>query len=137
MYRRSLDPGLKLAIALRYLASGDSYHSLMYGFRVAHNTISSIVPEVCEAIIEEYGHQVVSCPTTPAEWHAVAQQFKARWQFPHVVGAMDGKHIAIRCPPGGGSLYYNYKGFHSLVMLALVDADYKFLFVDVGANGSY
>ena len=44
--------------------------------------------------------------------------------------------MAIRCPKNGGSLYYNYKGFHSVILLALVDAKYKFLWVDVGTNGS-
>ena len=135
-YRKALNPGLKLAITLRYLASGDSYHSMMYGFRVAHNTISGIVREVCEAIIAEYANEVVSCPTTPEGWKAVADQFGARWQFHHALGAIDGKHIAIICPDKSGSVYYNYKGFFSIVLLALVDADYKFMWVNVGSNGS-
>lgn len=30
-------------------------------------------------------------------------------------------------------MYYNYKHFHSMVPLTLVDADYMFMTVDVGA----
>ena len=47
-----------------------------------------------------------------------------------------GKHVAIRCPKNGGSLHYNYNGFHFIIFLALVDVKYKFLWVDVGTNGS-
>lgn len=135
-YRKALHPGLKLAFTLRHLATGDSYHSLMYGFRVAHNTISLAVKDVCRAIEAEYARELIPVPTTAAEWRAIAEEFRTRWQFPHAVGALDGKHVAIRCPRNGGSLYFNYKGFHSIVLLALVDADYKFLWVDVGSNGS-
>lgn len=46
---------------------------------------------------------------------------------------MDGKHIHIQNP--GGSTYNNYLGYHSIILLAVVDARYRFLFVDVGANG--
>ncbi|XP_035660672.1 putative nuclease HARBI1 [Branchiostoma floridae] len=42
----------------------------------------------------------------------------------------------MRKPPQGGSHYYNYKGFHSIVIMALVDANYKFLWANVGAEGS-
>ena len=114
-WRKALEPGLRIAITLRYLATGNSYKSLMYGFRVAHNTISNIIPEVCEAIImiiAEYAEDVISCPTTPEEWREVAQLLETRLNFPHCIGAIDGKHLAIRCPPKGGSLYCNYSMAH-------------------------
>ena len=135
-YRQALPAGLKLAITLRYLASGDSYHSLMYGFRVSHSTISLFIPKVCEAIVAEYAEEVVQTPTTPEEWKRVSGQFSQRWQFHHALGAIDGRHVHIKCPKHGGSIYYNYKGFHSIILLALVGANYKFLWVDVGGNGS-
>jgi hypothetical protein len=56
--------------------------------------------------------------------------------FHHALGAIDGKHIAVRACKNRGSLYYNYNGFFSFVMHGLVDADYKFLWVDIEANGS-
>ena len=61
-FRKPLSAGIKLAITLRYLASGDNYHSLMYGFRVAHNTISKVIIQVCEAIIAEYAEEMVPLP---------------------------------------------------------------------------
>ncbi len=36
----------------------------------------------------------------------------------------------------GNSQYYNYKGFHKIMSLGLVDADYKFIWADVGSNGA-
>jgi hypothetical protein len=135
--RKALEPGLRLAITLRYIASGDSYKSLEYGFRVANNSISRIIPETCEAIIAEFQNELLTCPMRPEEWKKISEKFASRWNFKNTVGALDGKHIAIRCPSKAGSLYYNYKGFHSIIMMALVDAEYKFLYVDIGANGRY
>jgi len=57
------------------------------------------------------------------------------WHFPNCLAATDGKHISIQCLINGGSLYFNYKGFHSTVLLALADAEYKFLAIDVGSYG--
>ena len=51
-------------------------------------------------------------------------------------GAEDGKHLVIRYPKNGGSFYFDYKGFNSIILFAYVDANYKFMWVDVGVNGS-
>ena len=131
-----MSPALKLAVTLRFLATGMSYRALSFSFRVAHNTISLFVPQVCQAIVEEYTDEVFHTPQNPAEWRRVANQFAERWNLPHCCGALDGKHVAIRKPKNSGTLYYNYKGYFSIVLLALVDANYKFLWVDVGANGA-
>lgn len=65
----------------------------------------------------------------------MAADFKNIWNFPHVVGALDGKHVRITCPPGSGSFFFNYKKYYSMVMLGLVNAQCEFLYLFVGAEG--
>ncbi|XP_041349272.1 protein ALP1-like [Gigantopelta aegis] len=78
---------------------------------------------------------LATLPATEEEWIEVAKDFELRWNFPHCLGAIDGKHISIRKPPHSGSFYYNYKKFFSIVLMAVVNANYEFLMVDAGVNG--
>ena len=74
-------------------------------------------------------------PNSEQEWIRISEQFAQQWNFDNCCGALDGKHIVITPPTKTGSEYFNYKKNFSIVLLALVDADYKFLYVDVGTNG--
>ena len=60
------------------------------------------------------------CPTSIEDWLLVESVFCRRCNFPHALGALDGRHILIGCPQGGGSLFHNSKGFHSIVLLSMV-----------------
>lgn len=50
-WRKAIAPNERLAITLRYLATGDSFKSLHYLFKVSSQIISDIIPDVCSAII--------------------------------------------------------------------------------------
>ncbi|XP_049538819.1 uncharacterized protein LOC125953363 [Anopheles darlingi] len=125
----------RLMITLRFLATGECYSSLQFLFRVSRQAIGKIVPDVCEALMEAL-QDYVKLPSTRQEWLDISKRFKQRWGFPHAIGAIDGKHIPIIVPNNAGNMYFNYKHFNSIVMLALVDADYKFLYVNVGGQVS-
>lgn len=78
---------------------------------------------------------MLQMPSNEQEWESIANGFEKKWNFPHCVGALDGKHIHIQAPDESGSIFFNYKGRFSIVLMALVDYDYNFLFADVGCQG--
>jgi hypothetical protein len=57
-YRAAISPLERLLLKLRFLASGDSFTSLVYLFRISKQAISKIVPGVCDAIVSVLQNQV-------------------------------------------------------------------------------
>ncbi|XP_064637878.1 uncharacterized protein LOC135499964 [Lineus longissimus] len=133
--REAITPAERLAVTLRFLATGETFQSLQFSTRLSRSTIGAIIPETCCAIYETLKMDYIKVPSNEQEWLKVAEEFETKWNLPHCLGAMDGKHVVFRPPLRYGSYFYNYKGTHSIVLFALVDADYKFLMIDAGTNG--
>lgn len=74
-------------------------------------------------------------PQNEAEWNVIAKEFNNKWNFPNCVGAFDGKHINLQSPINSGTEYFNYKGLFSIVLFAVVDANYNFIYANVGCQG--
>lgn len=127
----------KLTVTLRFLATGETYKSLayQYQYRISSSTITLFIKPVCDVIFNVLKNDYMQMPKSTDEWENVAHQTFLRWQFPNCFGASDGKHKQITHPYNSGAMFINYKGFFSIVMLALVDFDYKFLYVDIGCQG--
>ncbi|KAG4065527.1 hypothetical protein HA402_013297 [Bradysia odoriphaga] len=132
--RKSISPEKRLAITLKYLATGESFYSLSGQFCVGASTVAMIVKETCNAIIHVL-KDVLTVPNTADEWKEVSNDYYRIWDYPNCVGALDGKHILIKPPPNSGSDYFNYKNQFSIVLMGLVDAHYRFIYVNVGAEG--
>ena len=92
-YREPIPPQHRLSVTLRHLATGESHISLSLQYRIGRQTISKIIPETCEAIYEVLAPVYVNTPTSSREWLAISKQSEERWNLPHVLGALDGKHI--------------------------------------------
>ncbi|XP_051170182.1 uncharacterized protein LOC127287352 [Leptopilina boulardi] len=130
-----ITPSEKLMVTLRYLTTGESYTSLSRQFRMGIKTIQVFIPQTLAAIWTTLQPEVLQFPNSPDSWNDLTNGFKEKWQFPNCYGAIDGKHVLMQGQPDTGSDYFNYKAFHSIVLLAMADANYRFLMVDVGGKG--
>ena len=122
-------------VTSRYLATGDAITTIAYNFQMGVSTARQINLDVCTAIWDVLAPIYMPVPSEE-KWKSIADEFYERWNFPNCIRAIDGKHVMIQCPFNSGSLFYNYKSYFSIVLLAVASADYRFVMVDVGAYGS-
>lgn len=96
--------------------------------------MQKILVEVCQALVECL--TPIYIPDLNKDtWEKKALQFEQKWQCPNCIGALDGYHVWLQKPPNSGSVFYNYKKFFSIVMLALCDAFRRFIWFNVGNYG--
>lgn len=118
----------------RYLATGESFRSLSFAFRISHSYISLII-KITLSALKKHLTPIFLPDITTVDFNVKASEFWTKWNFPNCILAIDGKHVRVRSPNNSGSLFFNYKDYFSIVLLAMVDANYKFIAIDVGSFG--
>lgn len=121
-------------IFFRYLGTGSTFKSLAEYFLRGNRTVGMVIAETTEAIwkcLQPFYMPTPNCNM----WRNISQRFQQLWSFPHCLGAIDGKHVRIKKFNNAGSRNINYKGYHSVQLLACSDADGCFITVDVGDLG--
>ncbi|KAF0752009.1 protein ANTAGONIST OF LIKE HETEROCHROMATIN PROTEIN 1-like [Aphis craccivora] len=151
--RKSIPARERLAVTLRFLASGDGYQSLSYLFKMSPQVILLIIIEVCETLktklsdqvkllngacggdtcderlgVEELDGDGCDTPRTSGEWQKIADVYEKKWNFPNCIGALNRKHVVILSPINSG-------GTFSIVLMVLCDADYNITYANIGSQG--
>ena len=116
------------------MATGESYHSLAFQFRLGISTVSGIVVETVRVLWDCLKERYMPVPSKDKIIRC-EREFSDKWNFPNCFGCVDGQHIRIRNPAHAGSMYHNYKQFFWIVLQGLADAKCKFITIDVGAYG--
>ncbi|XP_077505085.1 uncharacterized protein LOC144114929 [Amblyomma americanum] len=124
----------RVAVALYKLCSCAEDRAVADVFGIGRSTVNELYREFCETVVATLEHEWVKMPTA-VDMRAHIREFEAMCGFPQAVGALDGCHIAVSPPKEHASDYYNYKGWYSVILLALVDHKYHFRFVNAGSPG--
>ncbi|KAK4879485.1 hypothetical protein RN001_007631 [Aquatica leii] len=95
------------------------------------SAVRKIVIEVAQSLWDVFFEEHMPVPSQE-NFKKIADNFYIIWNFPSCLGALDGKHIRLQCPRSSGLMFYDYKGYFSIVLQALVDANYRFVNIDVG-----
>ena len=122
-----ISPDERLAICLYWLGRGDYYYTIAEMVGRGVSTVSSIVEEVSQVLVNHLWNDCVSIhlPDSTEAFKEKILDMEELWQFPCCWAAIDGCHIPIKCPPGGLESckeFHNFNNFYSIVLMAIVDS---------------
>ena len=123
----------RLAVTVWRLATNVEYRTIAELFGLGRATVCTIVLETCSVIATHLMPQFVKIPLGEALREVVCGF--DRLGFPQAAGAIDGTHIPIIRPEENSTDYYNRKGFHSIIMQAVVDHRGIFTDISIGWPG--
>ena len=136
-----ISPECRLGLCLYRLGRGDYFYTIAEMIGLGRSTVSTVVGEVTEAIVTCMWKECITAhmSVTEEDFKNKILDMEELWQFPFSWGAVDGCHIPIKCPPGGAESmkeYHNFKNFYSVVLMAIVDAKYRFVWGSCGFPGN-
>ena len=136
-----ISPEKRFGICQYRLARRDYLYTVTEMTGLEGSTVCKIVMEVCNAIIENLWTDAGDkhFPKSVDDSSHKLQEMECEWQYKYAFAAIDGSHYPIKCLAGGAESmkqYYNFKNLYLVVLLALVDAHYRFIWASIGAPGN-
>lgn len=122
----ALHPVQQLLIALRFYGTGTAHHVFAELFGVEKSTVSVVITTVTEVIASRV-NQYIKFPRSEEEFRTVKQAFHNISRFPGVIGVVDCTHVRLFKAPlkDAEAGYVNRKGWHSINVQLMCDAEYR------------
>ena len=96
--------------------------SLSLCFARGKTTVGCIIAETTKIIWEVLNKVYMPVPNWQ-QWKTIAERFESLWNLPNCISALDGKNVRIEKFANTGSTNFNYKSYHSVLLMACCDAD--------------
>ena len=114
----------QVMVTLRFLAKGDFLSEVGDVHGLSKSSVSRCITGVCNALCQRLDN--INISSNQASLRGMKEMFYHMANFPNVVGAIDGTLIPIQGMSGADEhLYVCRKGFHSLNIQAVVDANMR------------
>ncbi|XP_052790083.1 putative nuclease HARBI1 [Mya arenaria] len=123
MRSNPLPPLLTVLCCLQFFATGAHHIVIAQAHGVSRSAVGKAIHAV-SVILAGLLNRYVKFPTG-LEIESVKRKFYSVAGFPNVVGAVDGTHVKIQAPPDNEADYVNRKGYHSLNVQMVCDANYR------------
>lgn len=137
-----IPPVVQFITALHFYCHG-SYQKSVGGDRhssLSQSSVSRCLHIVTEAIVNNLAPRVIKFPQTIEEITEVKNGFFEKFNFPGVVGAIDGTHISLFSPASGvfppRLVYLNRKNFLSINCQIICDSNLKIININPRYPGS-
>ncbi|KAL4103612.1 hypothetical protein QTP88_018973 [Uroleucon formosanum] len=133
---KPISPSLQLLISLRYLTRGQVQDDNGDLHGVSQQTVSRYLCQVCRALAS-LKNNYIKFPLTNGEVATKKADFRRKFNMPLIIGAIDCTHIRIKKVAGDyAQLYINRKGFYSINVQVICDANCHILHVIAHWRGS-
>ena len=111
---------------------GNSYSSIANLLGIGVSTVGKIVHELSRKISSYYA-KCIAMPQAEGDIAKLMKGFEDIRGLPYCIGAIDGTHIRwLACPSQQFYEYRCFKGFPSIVILAVCAADRRIIYADIG-----
>lgn len=124
-----------MAVGLKSLATTCDMLTIASLFGIGRSSAHLYFTQFVNAVFNEIVPQTIQFPETNDHLKKMAEDFETMWGFPMVIGAIDGTHIPFNPPTNLTSDFHNYKGWSSVMAIAICDATGKATWIASGFPG--
>ena len=123
--RKAVEVEKKVGLFLYFIASTASYRTLCNLFGLSRGFVCICIRKVAAAVLRKLKPKYLSIAKGDELARMIAN-YKEKWGFSMCAEAIDG---TVSTPQQNHASYNNRKSHHSIVMQALADSNYLFLFL--------
>lgn len=125
--KKSFSAEERLAITLKYLATGEVHSCRNYCFRASKFVINEMIANICLGFYEHLKDQYVTLPKTDEQWRNAATDMERKHNLPQCVGNLFMRSIQLQNNVSNN----DDRKRAAVILTAIVDADNNFQYVKV------